>query len=265
MTAKEQNDAWSPEETARVSDAALKRLLATPPDHKTKARPFGAPLPRRKLNTFQLRLIYSLLDGQSEANGLVTDPVTALTTGQDQEWLGGTYADPFSKSRSITGLFAEFRIPLTGTGWNVPGFRALDLIGAARWENYSDAGSSTVPKIGFRWQPFDRQLTVRGNYSKSFSAPPLFAEYGPTDTRQVGAGVIQGVFGPNYTGMPINGEDGNNPNLKPAKSTSKTLGFVFKPDFAKGLSLAADYSYIELYGLDDGLGFTTILSSIEVL
>jgi iron complex outermembrane receptor protein len=205
------------------------------------------------------------LGGHADANGRVTDPVTGLTTGEDQEWLGGTYADPFSKSRSITGLFAEFRIPLAGAGWNVPGFRAFDLIGAARWENYSDAGSSTVPKIGFRWQPFDRQLTVRGNYSKSFSAPPLFAEYGPTDTRQVGAGVIQGVFGPNYSGMPINGEDGNNPNLKPAKSTSKTLGLVFKPDFVKGLSLAADYSDIELDGFAGGLGFNNVLSSVNAL
>ena len=53
--------------------------------------------------------------------------------------------------------------------------------------------SSTVPKVGFRWEPFDRQFTVRGNYSKSFSAPSLHAEYGPTDTRQVGPDVLQGV------------------------------------------------------------------------
>ena len=205
------------------------------------------------------------LSGSADANGRVTDPVTSLTTGQDQEWLGGTYADPFEKSRSIKALFAEFRAPITGAGWSVPGFSALDLIGAVRWEDYSDAGGSTVPKVGFRWQPFGRQLTVRANYAKSFVAPPLYAEYGPTDTRQVGAGVIQGVFGANYTGMPINGEDGNNPNLKPAKSTSKTFGFVFKPDIVRGLTLAVDYSDITLTGFAGGLGFNNVLKSINTL
>jgi iron complex outermembrane receptor protein len=205
------------------------------------------------------------LSGHADANGRVTDPVTGLTTGQDQEWLGGTFADPFSKSRRISALFAEFRAPIAGSGWSVPGIRAFDLIGAARWENYSDSGSSTVPKIGFRWQPFDKQLTVRGNYSRSFTAPPLYSEYGPTDTRQVGAAVIQGVFGPNYTGMPFNGEDGNNPNLKPAKSKSTTFGFVFRPDFVRGLNVAADYSDIKLTGFAGGLGFNNILTSINSL
>ena len=114
----------------------------------------------------------------------------------------------------------KVRVPITGKEWNFPGAQALDLTLAGREEKYSDAGSSFVPKIGFRWEPFDKQFIVRTNYSKSFSAPSLYAEYGPTDTRQVGAGVIQGVFGNNYTAMPFNGEDGNNPNLKPAKSTS---------------------------------------------
>jgi iron complex outermembrane receptor protein len=205
------------------------------------------------------------LSGHADANGRVTDPVTGLTNGQDQEWLGGTYADPFSKSRTISALFVEFRAPITSASWSVPGIRAFDLIGAGRRENYSDAGSSTVPKIGFRWQPFDKQLTVRGNYSRSFSAPPLYSEYGPTDTRQVGAAVIQGVFGANYAGMPFNGEDGNNPALKPAKSTSKTIGVVFKPEFARGLNVAADYSNIQLTGFAGGLGFNNILTSINTL
>ena len=175
------------------------------------------------------------LGGHADANGRVTDPVTGSTSGNDQLWLGGTYADPFTKSRTISGAFVEARVPLTSAQWNIPAFHAFDLTGAVRTEHYSDVGNSTVPKFGFRWQPVDSQLTFRGNYSKSFIAPNLFSEYGPTDTRQVGAGVIQGVFGANYGGMPINGEDGNNPNLQPATSISKTIGFVLKPNFIKHL------------------------------
>ncbi len=205
------------------------------------------------------------LGGHADANGRVTDPVTGSTSGNDQLWLGGTYADPFTKSRTISGAFVEARVPLTSAQWNIPAFHAFDLTGAVRTEHYSDAGNSTVPKFGFRWQPVDAQLTFRGNYSKSFIAPNLFSEYGPTDTRQVGAGVIQGVFGGNYGGMPINGEDGNNPNLQPATSISKTIGFVLKPNFIKHLKITADYSNIALNGFQGGLGFNNIISTINTM
>jgi len=203
------------------------------------------------------------LSGHADANGRVTDPVTGQYGVNSQLWVGGTYADPFSSNRTIRAAFAEVRIPITGEGWSVPGLRAFDLTAAERSEHYSDAGSSNVPKVGFRWQPFDKQLTFRGNYSKSFLAPNLFSEFGPTDTRQVGAAVIQGVFGSNYSGMPFNGEDGNNPNLKPATSSSKTVGLVFKPNYVNGLALNADYSYIVLKDFQAGIGFNNILASIN--
>ncbi|MBV8805275.1 MAG: TonB-dependent receptor, partial [Sinobacteraceae bacterium] len=205
------------------------------------------------------------LSGRADNNGRVTDPVTGLVTGNAQQWLGGTYVDPFNRHRDIDAVFAETRIPITTAEWSVPGVRAFDLTAAARREHYSDAGNSTVPKVGFRWQPFDRQLTVRGNYSKSFSAPSLYAEYGPTDTRQVAGTVIQGVFGANYAAMPFNGEDGNNPHLKPATSQSRSIGLVFQPDFVKGLSVSVDYSAITLNGFAGGIGFNNILTSINNL
>ncbi len=205
------------------------------------------------------------LSGHADPNGRVTDPITGAYGVNSQQWIGGTFADPFSAAHTISGAFAEARIPITGEDWSVPVFRAFDLTAAERSEHYSDAGSSNVPKIGFRWQPFDKELVFRGNYAKSFLAPNLFSEFGPTDTRQVAGTVIPGVFGPNYSAMPFNGEDGNNPNLKPATSTSKTVGFVLKPQFAQGLIVTADYSDIELRGFQAGIGFNNILSSVNTL
>lgn len=205
------------------------------------------------------------LAGHTDANGRNTDPVTGLTTGNDQLWVGGTFADPFNRSRTISAVFAETRIPLTSKDWSVPGLQSFDVTAALRGEKYSDAGSSIVPKFGFRWQPFDRQLTFRGNYSKSYSAPSLYSEYGPTDTRTVGSGVIQGAFGNNYANLPFNGEDGNNPNLRPATSVSRSLGLVFQPELVHGLSVTADFSSINLYGYAGGIGFNNILLSINRL
>jgi iron complex outermembrane receptor protein len=204
------------------------------------------------------------LSGHTDPNGRVTDPVTGSYFGNDQQWIGGTFANPFSKSRTISAEFAEFRVPITSAGWNVPVFRAFDLTAAVRAEKYSDAGRSTVPKFGFRWQPIDGQFTLRGNYARSFIAPNLYSEYGPTDTR-TSNGPIATAFGANYAGEPFNAEDGNNPTLQPATSVSKTIGFVIKPNLISNLVVTADYSYITLSGFQGGAGFNNILTSINSL
>jgi iron complex outermembrane receptor protein len=205
------------------------------------------------------------LSGHADANGRVTDPVTGKTVGNAQLWQGGLNYDPFKAHRSISSLFAETRIPITSPAWNFPALFALDITAAIRAEKYSDTGESNVPKLGFRWQPFDKELTVRGNYSKSYSAPFLYSEYAPISTRQVAATVIQGVFGPNYTGMPFNGLDGNNPNLKPSTSVSRSLGLVFRPIFVPGLTVSADFSSINLYGFPGGIGVSNLLDSVNRL
>ena len=204
------------------------------------------------------------LSGHTDANGRVTDPTTGSYFGYDQEWIGGTFANPFDKSRTITSEFGEVRVPITSPDWNVPAVRAFDLTGAIRHEHYSDAGNSTVPKFGFRWQPLTDQLTFRGDYAKSFLAPTLYAEYGPTDTR-TSNGPLSAAFGANYTGLTFQAEDGNNPQLQPATSISRSIGFVVKPAAIPNLTLTADYSDISLQGFQGGAGFNNIASSINTL
>ena len=169
--------------------------------------------------------------------------------------------DPFNKSRTVDSAFVEVRLPLAGDGARMPGLYAFDLIGATRMERYSDAGNSTVPKIGFRWQPTDRSLTIRGSYAKSFTAPTLFAQYGPTNNRLVGSGVITTVFGLSNPGL--QGQDGNNPNLQPSKADSYSLSLVFKPTSIPGLALSVDFTDVKQRGFPGGIGFTNILDSVN--
>ncbi len=90
------------------------------------------------------------------------------------DWEGDTY--PFvsdvvnssptpdnSGSRDVTSLFTEFLIPLHET---------LDLQLALRYEDFSDVGSTTVPKIAFGWRPTD-WFMLRGSWSEAFRAPNL--------------------------------------------------------------------------------------------
>jgi iron complex outermembrane recepter protein len=191
----------------------------------------------------------------THVDGTTATPAQTLTQG-------GLIVDPFAASRHVTAQFAEVRLPLTSSETNVPGFYNFDLVGAVRHEHYSGIGDSTVPKIGFRWQPVARQLTIRGSYAKSFTAPSLFALGGPINFR-----TSQGPIGnsgiPSVLNFTFNAEDGNNPNLQPAKSTGWTLGAVLKPDAIRGLKIDAEYNNVHVGGLPGGIGFNNILFDVN--
>ena len=196
------------------------------------------------------------LSGHTDPNGYNTGPT-------NHRWGGATFTDPFEASRRINAGFGEVRLPVTGKDFTLPAFHAFELIGAMRTERYSDAGNSTVPKIGFRWEPVDDQFVVRGTYSRAFTAPTLFSMFGPTGTRTIGAGVIQSAFG--ITGTTFNGEDGNNPALKPSDAWSRSIGAVFTPKDLPGLRLKLDFVNVTQKGFPGGIGFTNILASVDQL
>ena len=177
-------------------------------------------------------------------------------------WASGAFFfDPFSHGRTVKAYFAELRVPITSTTWNVPGLHALDLSLAGRAESYSDAGDSKVPKIGLRWQPFDGQITARFSYAKSFVAPNLIDEYGPPNFTlgpvPVPSGVNPSVSG--YQGS------GNNPALTPAYAWSRSFGLTFSPRFAQGLIVSADYVDVFIKGYQVGINSNIALPSIEAL
>jgi len=206
------------------------------------------------------------VSGHADPNGRVTDPTTGLTTGNDQNWLGGASTDPFTHGRDDSAVYAETRVPITSGRMRLPALHQFDFVAAARFEHYSDAGSAVVPKFGFRWAPFDSQLVFRGTYAKSFVAPPLYQAYGPFDTRQVTGNIPAGVFGqPGLKTYNFNGEDGNDPGLKPATSVSRSIGFTFRPKLINGLEVTADFSSIDLYGFAGGIGFNNIFNSVNKL
>lgn len=208
------------------------------------------------------------ISGHADANGRVTDPVTGLISGNDQNWVGGLYTDPFTHSRDDSAVYAETRIPLASARMHLPAIHEFELLAAGRFEHYSDAGSSTTPKFGFRWEPMDGQFVVHGTYTKSFVAPPLYQAYGPYDLRTAPGFIAGNVFGANYADLAtnsFNAEDGANSGLKPAVSVSRSIGFVFRPNRVKGLEVNADFSSINLYGFAGGIGFNNIFNSVNNL
>ena len=201
------------------------------------------------------------LSGAPERNAWVHVDGTLATPAQSL-YTGGLSADPFSASRNIVAEYLEVRVPITSKNWNIPGFASFDLIGAVRHERYSDAGNSTVPKLGFRWQPISKQVTIRGSFARSFTAPSLYAEAGPLNIRQGGAAIITNAFPTGIAGT-TQVQDGNNPNLKPAKSDSQSLGLVLMPDLIPRLTLDIEYSSVKETGQPAGIGFNNILLDVN--
>jgi iron complex outermembrane receptor protein len=96
----------------------------------------------------------------------------------------------------------------------------LDL--AARYENYSDFGSTRVGKITNRYD-FSPTVALRGTISNGFRAPTMAEQYYSATNVSPTSAFVQ--LAPNSPGAALVGING----LKPEKSTNFSVGMVLKP------------------------------------
>ncbi|GAB3458270.1 TonB-dependent receptor [Massilia terrae] len=174
-------------------------------------------------------------------------PSVALSGGQT----GTTAAIDVAASRNVSSVYAELDAPLT---------KSLDVDLAVRTDRYSDFGSTTNPKVSFRYKPTD-WLAFRGAVGTGFRAPTLNERYfgavnGPTgvtsstynDPVLCPGGKVGGNTGgtalPGYTPttvcaakLPIN--TGANPSVGPEKSETINFGIVLTP--TNSLLVSLDY------------------------
>ena len=68
-----------------------------------------------------------------------------------------------SGSRNVASVFTELQLPLMSN---------IDVQLAARYENFSDVGSTVVPKFAIGWQ-IAPPVLLRGSWSEAFRAPNL--------------------------------------------------------------------------------------------
>lgn len=141
----------------------------------------------------------------------------------------GTESVSAAAKRDQYAAYVEFSIPLAEN---------LELQLAGRYDDYSDFGTSTNPKVAMRWAPTDA-ITVRGSWAQGFRAPSL---------AQVGLGPSQKsqFFVDNYrctatnkdcNALDYNIEFAGNPNLEAEESESWNVGFIWAPLTDFGLSV----------------------------
>ena len=185
----------------------------------------------------------------------------------------GTPRQPTSGSYDVTEGYVEVVVPLVA---DAPLMESLELEAAVRVSEYSAFGSTTNPKVGFRWR-VNSDLVFRGSASSAFRAPNVGELYGGAGTSFPGVSdpCSGGRLGGNVCMDPrvpdqgfeiistqVRTRVGGNPNLQPEEADIFTLGAVWTPEaILAGLSLAIDYYKYEITDSIGGLGADFILNT----
>jgi iron complex outermembrane receptor protein len=171
---------------------------------------------------------------------------------------GGGALPPTQADRTITAFFGELSVPI---------MKNLEMQFAVRYDDYSDFGSTTNPKVGIRWTP-TKELLVRSSYSTGFRAPTLSDLFLPRFRSNTADTHNDPIRCPNST--PIGGyvnaglecdaqfsnQLGGNTALTPEKSKNWTLGFIVEP--TANASIGADYWNIRRTNSIGALGDNTV-------
>ena len=145
-------------------------------------------------------------------------------------------------ARSVSAAFGEINIPLFGKDNGRMGLRRLELSLEGRYENYSDFGHATTPKLGMAWSPFNA-LVFRGTWGRSVRAPTL-ADLDASHNF-VFPYVLPDKTSPNGF-SPVLIESGKNPNLTVEHARSWTAGFDVDPrEWIPGLTFSATFFNIQ--------------------
>jgi iron complex outermembrane receptor protein len=172
----------------------------------------------------------------------------AANTEFAQKVVASTGIDPMSFNSGTRRTYAVYG------ELNVPIIKSLDVTASARYDKYSDFGSSTNPKVSFRFQPADAVL-FRGSYSTGFRAPSLYEIHSAQSFTNSAGTYDDPINCPG--GTPLGNKSaaancsqqfqvlfGGNNNLQPEKSRNATLGVMIEP--MKGLSVGIDLWAISL-------------------
>jgi outer membrane receptor protein involved in Fe transport len=160
---------------------------------------------------------------------------------------------------NVKEAFVELAAPILK---DTPFFHELSLNAAGRITDYSTSGTVKTWKLGATWKPIP-DLLLRAAYSRDIRAPNLFELFAGL---QSGIGIVNDVrnaAGTYGSGQNINVSSvtGGNPNLKPEKAKTLTIGGVLSPSFAPGFSLSIDYYNIKVTNLIDSLTAQQILTN----
>ncbi len=177
----------------------------------------------------------------------------------DADVPGNSPSASTNAGRKDYAFYAETDIPIFSPTFSFPGFYALNLTAAVRYEAFENNSTNVaVPKFGIRWQPFDETLTVRATIGEGFREPSLIELFAsPTSGLAAATDILPTSLGgpPTPVGDPSRFEPEepvvvtSSPALTPEDSRSFSAGIVYTPKYVPGLTLSIDVWDIEETGL----------------
>ena len=142
---------------------------------------------------------------------------------------------PFDNINALSGVKRDIRAVYVEV--LVPILKSLEVTVAARQDHYTIFGSTTNPKVAFKFVPVE-QILLRGSYNTGFRVPTFSQLYaGGTESPTSGATIIDPAKCPTLIPSAIVGCESINPNtlfrgdlaLKPEKAKQSSVGIVWAP------------------------------------
>lgn len=221
----------------------------------------GDATPVGSLGALKFTRDYRLNSAELKADGRLFE----LPGGTVRLAIGGGYRKetydlvPLDRhaERDVSSLYAELSVPLIDRAQSVPLVHNLELSAAARYDDYSDFGSTDNPRIGLVWSPI-RGLDLRAAYSTSFRAPSAneLDLSSISSNQQVVPYPLTSPSGSGtVTGLLIIGAK----ELQAEQARSWTYGFTYTPAQLAGLSATFNYYDIEH---TNRIGFPTFARNV---
>jgi iron complex outermembrane receptor protein len=141
--------------------------------------------------------------------------------------------------RLVGSLFGEAYVPIFSKANRRPGLERLLLTAAARYGKYEGLEASFDPKLGILWSPA-RGLSLRSSLDTSFRAPLLSETTGFYNAFYFPASLVylDPAEAPEGASLAL---VGSNPDIRPERSRSWTLGLDYEPPSVPGLKASLNY------------------------
>lgn len=223
--------------TPKVSSAAAAYILGTATGSgKTVLNDVAANLQGEPFSTWAGPVSIGVgAEYRNESVRLASDPLS-----QSGAWLTTAGLSLPTVSQNVEEGYVETIVPLARDTWFA---KKLDFNGAARITNYSTSGSVVTWKAGLTWEVIDG-LLLRTTRSRDIRAPNLIELYTPqTPSLPLPTDPRPGVARPTNTAGFFTG---GNPNLKPEKSITQTIGATYQPSFFNKVHFSVDYYNIRI-------------------
>ncbi|MFZ4931408.1 TonB-dependent receptor plug domain-containing protein [Chryseobacterium sp. Mn2064] len=167
-------------------------------------------------------------------NVAVEGSVVTEAAGGSQSFIGFSPKNALRKDRHSTAVYADVSYDLD---------KKLNIDAAARFENYSDFGSTLNGKLAIRYE-FVKNYAVRAAVGTGFRAPSLQQQYfnnSYADISTTGSKIVtKGIFSNDSKAAEVLGFN----HLKQETSVNGSAGFTLKP--AKGLFITLDAYIIKV-------------------